>query len=83
MRKSILALMSVCLCTFNVWASDINVQTEEVEVTATRTKKVAKEVPMSLSVVGQEDSKDFREREFEPQQETSPMGFEEESELFQ
>ncbi|ADD67605.1 TonB-dependent receptor plug [Denitrovibrio acetiphilus DSM 12809] len=57
MRKSILALMSVCLCTFNVWASDINVQTEEVEVTATRTKKVAKEVPMSLSVVGQEEIK--------------------------
>jgi hemoglobin/transferrin/lactoferrin receptor protein len=57
MRKAFLALMSVGLFTANVWASDMGSQTKEVEVTATRTKKVAKEVPMALSVVGEEDIK--------------------------
>ncbi len=55
MRKIILTLVSVCLLVGNVWASDSNIRTGEVEVTATRAKKVAKEVPMSLSVMTEDE----------------------------
>lgn len=57
MRRGILALMSVCLMTSSVWAADMTMQTGEVEVTATRTKKIAKEVPMTLNVIGDEEIK--------------------------
>jgi len=49
--------MSICLLIGNVWASDSKISTREIEVTATRVKKVAKEVPMSLSVMTAEEIK--------------------------
>ncbi len=45
MRKIILTLVSVCLLVGNVWASDSNIRTGEVEVTATRAKKSGKRSP--------------------------------------
>jgi len=56
MRK-VLALMSVCLFSFGAWAADSQLKADEVMVTATRTEKVAKEVPMTLSVVTEESIK--------------------------
>ena len=57
MTRSILVVLSVCFMAFNVFAQDKQLQSDEVTVTATRSKKVAKEVPMTLSVVTDEEIK--------------------------
>jgi hemoglobin/transferrin/lactoferrin receptor protein len=55
MARNFLVVLFVCLMAFSAWAEEKKLHSDEVLVTATRSEKVAKEVPMTLSVVTQDE----------------------------